>query len=314
MAAAPRIVFLDAATLSDLPAFSRFSDLGEFISYPRSSQDQLVERAAGAQVVIVNKCHLSADLLAQLPELKLVCIAATGMNNVDREATEARGIPVRNVAGYSTDSVAQLTLTALFAVAMDLVYLNQAVYAGEYSKAKDFALWRQPFYELRGARFGILGMGTIGRRVAGLATAYGAEVVYYSVRGNDHDVPYPRLASLDEFLASCDVVSIHCALTEETDGLLGYAELRKMKSSAYLVNMARGGIVEEDALVRALDAGLLAGAAVDVFTQEPLPADHPYLGIQYPHRLLLTPHVGWASVEARTTLIEGIVANIDAGW
>ncbi len=314
MSAAPKIVFLDAATLSDLPAFSRFDDLGDFTSYPRTTPAQVVERAAGAQVVVTNKCPLPAEVINQLPELQLVCIAATGTNNVDKAATKARGIPVRNVAGYSTDSVAQLTLTALFAVAMDLVYLNQAVYAGEYSKAEDFALWRQPFYELRGARFGIIGMGTIGRRVAELATAYGAEVVYYSVRGNDHDVPYPRLESLDKLLTTCDVLSIHCALTEETDGLLGYAELHKMKSSAYLVNMARGGIVAETALVRALDEGLLAGAAIDVFTQEPLPADHPYLTIQHPQRLLLTPHVGWASVEARTTLVEGVVANITEGW
>ncbi len=314
MPAAPKIVFLDAATLSDLPAFSKFEQSGDFTAYPRSTQDQVVERAAGAQVVITNKCRLTAEIIDQLPQLRLVCIAATGTNHVDQEAAAARSIPVRNVAGYSTDSVAQLTLTALFTVAMDLVYLDEAVYAGAYSKAKDFALWRQPFYELRGARFGIIGMGTIGKRVAELATAYGAKVVYYSVRGNDHDVPYPRLDTLDELLESCEVISIHCALTEETDGLLGYPELRKMKSSAYLVNMARGGIVEESALVRALNEGLISGAAIDVFTREPIPADHPYLGIRDRRKLLLTPHIGWASVEARTTLIEGIIGNIEEGW
>ena len=173
-------------------------------------------------------------------------------------------------------------------------------------------MWRHPFYELSGKRYGIIGMGTIGRRVAELATAYGAEVVYYSARGHNHDVPYPRL-ELEEFLRSSDVVSIHCALTDATRGLLGAGELRQMKASAYLVNVARGGIVGERALVDALNEGHIAGAAIDVFTQEPLPDDHPYLGVQNREKLLLTPHVGWASVEARTRLVEGIMQNIQEG-
>jgi glycerate dehydrogenase len=217
------------------------------------------------------------------------------------------------VAGYSTDSVAQLTMTALFAVSMDLLHLNREVYSGNYSKAKDFSLWRRPFYELTGSRFGIIGLGTIGRRVAELATAYGAEVVYFSSRGTEHDVPYQRL-ELDEFLRSCDTISIHAALTDDTRGLLGRDELAKMKSSAYLVNVARGGIVDEAALVDAINTGAVAGAAVDVFTEEPLPKDHVYLTVEEPDKLLLTPHVGWASVEARTRLIEGIIDNIQKGW
>ena len=309
MPAAPKIVFLDAGTVDDLPAFKKFRELGDFTSYSRSSAEELLERATDAEVLITNKVPLSAETIERLPKLKLICVAATGTNNIAKEAAAARGIPVRNVAGYSTDSVAQLTLTALFTVAMDLLHLNREVYNGAYFRAKDFTLWRHPFYELKGKRYGIIGMGTIGQRVAELATAYDAEVVYFSVRGHDHDVPYPRL-ELEEFLATSDVVSIHCALTEQTEGLLDLTRLRQMKSSAYLINVARGGIVVEPDLVTALNEGIIAGAAVDVFTQEPLPDDHPYLSVQNQEKLLLTPHIGWASVEARTRLIEGIMDNI----
>ena len=313
MAAGPRIVFLDAASVEDLPVFRQFAELGDFTSYSLTPPDRLVERARDAEVVIINKVKLTAEVIEQLPALKLICVAATGVNNVDKDAAAERGIPIRNVADYSTESVAQLTITALIAMAMDLPYLNDAVYSGEYSEAKDFTMWRHPFYELKGMTFGIVGMGNIGRRVAELATAFGARVVYHSISGTDHDVPYPRL-ELNELLETSRVVSIHCALSEQTKGLIGYAELQRMSDSAYLVNVARGGIVVEADLVRAIDAGEVAGAAVDVFTEEPLPADHPYLGVKNRHRLLLTPHIGWASVEARTTLLERIMDNIREGW
>jgi glycerate dehydrogenase len=306
------IVFLDAATLDDLPVFEEFHSLGDFTAYPRTNPAEVIERAREAEVIITNKVKITEEHIAALPQLKLICVAATGTNNIAKAAAEARGIPVRNVAGYSTDSVAQLTLTALFTVAMDLLHLNEEVYNGNYSRALDFTLWRHPFYELRGKRYGIVGMGTIGRQVAKLATAYGAEVAYFSARGHDHEVPYPRL-ELAEFLRTCDVISIHCALTDATRGLIGKNELSQMKDSAHLVNVARGGIVDEAALVEALDTGTIAGAAVDVFTQEPLPDDHPYLSVKNREKLLLTPHVGWASVEARTRLVEKIIENIRQG-
>ena len=184
MPAAPTIVFLDAGTVDDLPAFEKFQDLGDFTAYARTVPDELIEHATGAEVLITNKVRLTAEAIARLPDLKLICVAATGTNNIDKKAAEQRGIPVRNVAGYSTDSVAQLTLTAFFAVAMDLLHLNREVYNGNYSRAQDFTLWRHPFYELSGKRYGIIGMGTIGRRVAELATAHGAEVVYFSAPGS----------------------------------------------------------------------------------------------------------------------------------
>ncbi|WP_020571522.1 NAD(P)-dependent oxidoreductase [Neolewinella persica] len=305
-----QITFLDSQTVADLPSeLAKFTETGAFTVYENTAPDQVVVRLRGANVAIVNKVVIGEKEMAQLPDLKLICIAATGMNNVDLEAAAARGIPVKNVSGYSTNSVAQLTITMLFTLAMDLIHLNQAVYDGTYSRYASFGYWRQPYYELGGARYGIIGMGAIGRRVAELATAFGAKVVYHSTSGNNTDQPYPHV-SLEELLTTSEVISLHCPLTEATRNLIGYAELVKMKPSAYLINVARGGIVNETDLVRGLNEGQISGAAADVYTQEPIPADHPYLSVNEPHRLLLTPHMGWASVEARMELLAGVRANI----
>jgi glycerate dehydrogenase len=309
-----QIIFLDTQTVADLPtALAQFNELGEYTGYENTRPDQLVDRLQGATVAIVNKVVIGAAEMDQLPDLKLICIAATGLNNVDLEAAAVRGIPVKNVSGYSTNSVAQLTFTLLFALATDLIHLNAAVYDGTYRQHTAFGYWRLPFYELSGARFGIIGLGAIGHRVGQLATAFGAEVVYHSTSGNNTDgQPYPHL-SLEELLTTSAVVSIHCPLNDATRDLIDTAQLAMMKASAYLVNVARGGIVNESALVRALDDGQIAGAASDVFTTEPTPADHPFLRVKEPHRLLLTPHMGWASVEARLVLLAGVRENI-ASW
>ena len=305
-----QIIFLDSQTVADLPSeLAKFKEIGFFTAYENTAPDQVVTRLKGADVAIVNKVVIGEKEMAELPDLRLICIAATGMNNVDLKAAAARNILVKNVSGYSTTSVAQLTITMLFTLAMDLIHLNQAVYDGTYSKHAAFGYWRQPFYELGGARYGIIGMGAIGRQVAKLATAYGAKVVYHSTSGNNTNQPYPHV-SLDELLTTSEVISLHCPLTDATRNLIGYAELVKMKSSAYLINVARGGIVNESDLVRGLNDGLISGAASDVYTQEPMPADHPYLGAKEPHRLLLTPHIGWASVEARMELLAGVRENI----
>ena len=309
-----KIVFLDAGTLADLPEqLARLEKLGTFTAYPETAADGAVDRLRGAQVAIVNKVNLGKDELAKLPDLRLICIAATGMNNVDLQVAESRGIPVRNVAGYSTESVAQLTITNLLTVAMDTIHLNQAVYDATYSRESSFSYWRRPFYELSGKRYGIIGLGFIGHRVAELATAYGAEVVYHSTSGKYTDGPYPHLG-LEDLLRTSDAVSIHCPLHPRTRHLISSEELRWMKDSAYLVNVARGGIVDETALVTALNDGQIAGAAFDVYTAEPLPEGHVFLTVQDRSRLLLTPHVAWASVEARTALVDGIIGNIDQGW
>lgn len=310
-----KIVFLDNATVQDLPEeLAKFKELGEYEEYPNTTPEELVDRMEGAQVGISNKVYFSAEVMDALPELKLICIAATGKNNVDLEAATERGIEVRNVVGYSTHSVAQHTLTSLLTLAMDLQYLNEAVYDGTYAASEHFAYWRRPFYELRGKIYGIVGLGAIGKAVGKLAQAYGAKVIYHSTSGrNTEGRKYPHYA-LDDLLSTSDVVSVHCPLNDQTRGLIGYDRLGRMKPSAYLVNVARGGIVVEADLARALDEGLLAGAAIDVFATEPLPADHPYTNVRDRSRLLLTPHVAWASVEARKELLRSIRANISRGW
>jgi glycerate dehydrogenase len=307
-----KITFLDTQTVADLPdELAKFNELGNFTGYKNTSPDQVVARLSGSDVAIVNKVVIGKAELDQLPDLKLICIAATGMNNVDLDAAAERGILVKNVRGYSTNSVAQLTITMLFTLGMDLIHLNEAVYDGTYAKHSAFGYWRQPFYELSGARYGIVGMGAIGKRVAELATAFGAKVVHYSTSGRKSDGAYPQV-SFEELLETCEVISIHCPLTEATKDLFGYDELVRMKPSAYLINVARGGIINEPGLVRALNENQIAGAASDVFTSEPIPTDHPYLAVKEPHRLLLTPHMGWASVEARMELLAGVRENITA--
>lgn len=307
-----KIVFLDMATLADLTDdLARFSALGEFVTYEDTDPEDVIPRLAGAAVAITNKVYLGRAEMDQLPDLHLICISATGKNNVDLDAAAERGIPVTNVAGYSTESVAQHTFALLFALMADLVHLNAAVYDGTYHRTGGFAYWRRPLVELAGKRWGVVGLGEIGRRVAGLAVAFGAEVVYHSTSGrNTSGQPYPHL-TLNELMASCDVVSVHCPLNDQTRGLIAADQLARMKPSAFLINVARGGIVAEADLVAALDAGQLAGAGLDVFTAEPLPADHPFQTVKDHSRLLLTPHVAWGSVEARRTLLEGVYGNIE---
>ena len=309
----PRIVFLDSGTIGTADLLAPLAQLGDLISYDYTSPDQTVRRLADVQIAITNKVVIGAQEMEQLPKLRLICVAATGTNNIDHDAAKAKGIPVRNVQGYSTNAVAQLTITTLFTLAYDLIHLNESVYDGTYSAAPSFSYWRNEFYELGGARFGIIGLGAIGRKVADLATAFGAEVVYYSSSGKDRHPTYPRL-SLEELLGTCEVVSVHAPLNSKTQNLIAEPQLRQMRNSAYLLNFGRGGIVNEADLAKAMDEGWIAGAAVDVYEKEPISADHPYLQVKNRHRLLLTPHVGWASVEARMALINGIAENIKRGY
>ncbi|MEL6393616.1 MAG: D-2-hydroxyacid dehydrogenase [Bacteroidota bacterium] len=308
-----RIIFLDAATLGEVPNWDSLEELGDVTPYDFTAPGQVVERLAGAEVAITNKVVLNADILEQLPDLKLICVAATGMDNVDIEYAREAGIAVRNVSNYSTNAVAQLTMTALFTLGYDLIHLNEAVYDGTYSRSPSFSYWRQDFYELCGARFGIIGLGTIGTRVAELAEAFGARICYYSTSDEDRNDAYERV-SLDELLEHCEVVAIHAPLNDKTRNLIAWPQLQQMRPTAYLLNFGRGGIVQEADLARAIDEGEIAGAAVDVYHQEPIAEDHPFLSVNKRNRLLLTPHIGWASVEARMRLVEGIAENIKQGW
>lgn len=304
-----KIVFLDARTLGDVPNLGELNALGETILHPDTQLEQVAERIQGAEVVITNKVKVTREAMTSTPTLKLICVAATGMNNVDLTAAHELGIQVKNVKGYSTDSVAQQTFALLLALLNSTAYYDDYVKTGEYSNERIFTHLGRPYWELNGKRFGILGLGEIGRQVARIALAFGAEVVYFSASGQEYNVIYERL-ELDEFLKTCDVISIHAPLSAETENLLNYARISQMKPTALLLNTSRGGIVNEADLAKALDDELIAGAAIDVFTQEPIPASHPYMQLQKKEKLLLAPHIAWSSIEARTRLVHKVAENI----
>ena len=304
------IVFLDASTVGDLPNLDKLKEFGEVTFYQTTLADETAGRIQNAEIVITNKVVLSRDLMEKAENLKIICIAATGMNNVDLEAAKELGIQVKNVAGYASVSVAQHTFAMLFNLLQPINYYDAYIKSGEYSKSPIFTNMERNFSEIRGKTFGIIGLGNIGRKVAAIAEAFGAEVVYYSTSGKNSDQPYKRL-ELDELLSESDVVSIHAPLNERTENLVGREQFSLMKPTAFLINTGRGGIVNEAELAKALDEGELAGAALDVFENEPIEPDSPLLDIQNPNKLVLTPHVAWASVEARTELIEGVRENIE---
>jgi len=305
-----KIVFLDASTVGDVPNLESLRDLGDVTFYDVAHPDKTAEHIQEADIIITNKVVLTRDLMEGAKNLKLICIAATGMNNVDREAAEDLGIPVKNVAGYASVSVAQTTFAMILHLQMDLKRYDNFVKSGDYSESPIFTNMDQNYREIGGMRFGIIGLGNIGRKVANIATAFGAEVVYYSTSGKNTDQPY-ELLELVELLSTSDIVSIHSPLNENTENLIGAEQLKLMKSSALLINTGRGGIVNETDLAQALDDESIAGAALDVFEHEPIKSDNPLLGIKNKDRLVMTPHIAWASVEARTELIEGVKKNIE---
>ena len=303
-----KIVFLDAATLGTT-SLEPINELGELITYPVSSYDEALERVSEAEVLIINKVNVTAEMMDRAPRLKLICESATGVNNIDLKAAEQRGIPVRNVAGYSTDAVVQVTFTQILSMMGDMERFDREVKDGSYSRSGLFTDVSSPFSELAGKTIGIIGMGNIGSKVASVAKAFGMEVIYYSTSGTAHCTDYPCV-SLPELLGMADIVSIHAPLNERTKGLISIDELKMMKPTSLIINVARGGIVIEKDLAEAVGNGTIAGAAVDVFTQEPLPLDHPFLHCSRPERLRLTPHIAWASSEALDRLVAGVADNI----
>ena len=307
-----KIVYLDAATMGGTP-LTEVAALGEFVSYDHSTREEALQRVGDCEVLIINKTRVDRTLIDAAPKLKLICEAATGVNNIDVDYAAEKGIPVRNAAGYSTESVVQETFMHLLSLFGNAPMYDDKVKSGAYSRSGMFTDVSAPFSEMAGKRLGIIGMGTIGRRVAEVATAFGMQVAYFSTSGTNHCDDYPAL-SLRELLQQSDAVSIHAPLNARTSGLIRAHELRWMKPTAYLVNMGRGGIVDEEALAEAVDAGIIAGAALDVFSVEPLPEDSPLLQVKHPERFRFTPHTGWASTEALERLAGILADNIRKGW
>ena len=302
-----KIVFLDSYSLgnSDL---SSIASLGEFITYDRTTAEQVVERCKGATVVITNKVYISRQIMAQLPELKLIAISATGMNNVDLDAAAQLGIEVKNVSGYSTYSVAEATLTAALSLLKNSPYYDHYFKSGAYAASSDIFHFGRPISMLRGKRWGIIGLGAIGRQVATLAEAFGCNVAYYSTSGVAREERYQQM-ELTELLGWADIVSIHSPLNAKTAGLIGEVEFSKMKANAIIINVARGGIVDETALANALNSNTIAGAALDVFSSEPLHSS-PLYNLNDPYKLLASPHTAWAADDAVERLVEGVYENI----
>ena len=305
----PNIVFLDEYTLGDAD-LTPIRRLGRYTGYERTTWQEAADRCRGAEIVVTNKVVLKGETLRQLPELKLICVAATGVNNIDLPAAAELGIEVRNAAGYSTHSVAETTLGAAIALYRHIVYYDRYVKSGLYSSAGQQFHFALPNHQLHGKKWGIIGLGAIGREVARLASAFGCEAAYTSTSGVGREEPYPCMP-LDDLLDWADIVSIHAPLTEKTRGLIGSRELSRMKPSAILINVARGGIVDEEALAAALEGHTIAGAALDVFAREPLAADNPLLGLSEPDRLLLSPHNAWSPAEAIEVLVGCVARNIE---
>ena len=305
----PNIVFLDEYSLGGAD-LGTIRALGSYTGYETTSRDEVVDRCREADVVITNKVVFRRETLRQLPRLRLICAAATGMNHIDLDAAKEQGIAVKNAVGYSTHAVTETTIGAAIGLLRQVVYYDDYVKTAYAGSPLQYHFGRTT-HQLHGSKWGIVGLGNIGRSVARVAEALGCEVAYTSTSGVVREEPYPALP-LDELLRQSDVVSIHAPLTDRTRGLIGARELSLMKPSAILINVARGGIVDEAALAEALDDGRIAGAALDVFSSEPVKADNPLLALRDPYRLLASPHNAWATGEAIDTLVRCVARNIEA--
>ena len=302
-----KIVFLDEYSIAGRD-LTKITSQGEYIAYNNTTKDQVVERLQGADIAITNKVVIDGDIMRQLPDLKLICVAATGMNNVDLETAKELGIVVKNAVGYSTISVAETTLASALALARNIVYFDEYFHDGRYSKADRAFCYDRLTFQISGKKWGIIGLGNIGREVARLASAFGCEVRYFSTSGTKREEAYPSM-ELDELLQWSDIVSVHSPLNERTRGLVGRRELQLMKPTSLIINVARGGIIDEAALAEALDNGWVAAAALDVFSIEPL-RESPLYNIKDRYRLLASPHNAWSAAEAIDRLIECVAENI----
>ncbi len=304
-----KIVFLDTKSLGDDIDLSGFKAYGELITYENSTSEEAALRTKDADIIVVNKVLVNEETIGEAKNLKLVCVSATGTNNLDKEYLAKRDIPWKNVAGYSTDIVAQHTFALLFYVEEKLRYYDEFVKSGEYCSYPMFTNLEKPFHQIAGATWGIIGLGNIGRKVACIAEAFGAKVIYASASGAKPQNGYTQV-DMDTLFAQSDIISVHAPLDEYTEGLINKEAFAKMKKNCIFLNLGRGPIVVEEDLYEALESGQIRGAGLDVLCKEPMDVTNPLVKIKDSDKLIITPHIAWASVEARNKLISMVLDQV----
>jgi len=303
-----KIVFLDKKTLGDDIDLSKFDRLGEVVYYDSTKANETLLRVKDADVVVTNKVVIDKEIMEK-SNIKLVCITATGMNNVDLEYAKQNNITVKNVVGYSTSSVAQLAFSYILQFVQHINFYNDFVQNGGWEQSDIFTNNEKAFYELHGKTVGIIGLGNIGKEVAKIATAFGCRVIYYSTSGKNTDTTYESV-SLDYLIKNANIISIHCALNEQTNNLLNSTNLPLLQDGTILMNLGRGGLVNEKDIKDILNSKKDIYFAADVATVEPIEPTNPLLQIEDKSRVIITPHIAWASKEARTRLMDQVYLNI----
>lgn len=304
-----KIVFLDRKTIGEDIDLSAFNEFGEVVIYDYSTVEEAAERTVDADIIILNKVPVNEQTIKNAKNLKLVCVTATGTNNLDKEYLAKRGIAWRNVAGYSTEAVAQHTFSLVFYLMEHLSYYDNYVKSERYVNDKMFTHFEMHFNEIAGKTWGIIGLGAIGQRVAEIATCFGANVIYYSTSGKNHSDIYTEV-DFDTLLSTSDIVSIHAPLDENTLHLMDATAFTKMKNTAILINVGRGPIIVEKDLADALNSNKIAAAGIDVLDVEPMADTNPLKDIKDSNKLIITPHIAWAAVEARERLMQIIYSQI----
>ena len=309
-----KIVILEGKSVGDDMVFTQFDEFGEVVIYPKTTAEEMPERLKDADILVANKLPMNEHTLSEAGNLKLVCLTATGTNNLDTEYLKSRGIQARNVAGYSTDAVAQHTFALLFYLWEKLRFYDDFVKSGEYAAGNSFSCFPERFYELKGKTWGIIGMGAIGQKVAEIASVFGCRILCYSASGSRYDFRDKNYeqTDFDTLLAESDILSIHAPLNSYTENLMNLEAFRKMKKEAVLINVARGPIVNQEDLYTALTENLIAAAGLDVLKVEPMAEDNPLAKIQDSRKLIITPHMAWAPVETRTRCLDEVAENIRA--
>ena len=306
-----KIVMLDRNSIGFDIDVELFAKLGDFEYHDTTDAQTSKALIKDAEVVIFNKTKMNEEMLADAPNVKLLCVTATGFDNIDLEYVKKRGIAACNIKGYSTPAVVQHTFALALSVLEKIRYYDDYVKSGAYSGQTGFSHFEKTYFELQGKTWGIIGMGNIGRGVAKVAEAFGCKVIFYSASGNNTTTDYERV-DFDTLCTESDILSLHCPLSDKTRGIMNLDAFRKMKESAILVNVARGPVVNEEDLYTALTEGMIAGAGLDVLCKEPMDADNPLGKIKDSEKLIITPHMAWASVEARTRCMEEVYKNIEA--